>query len=74
MGRVNVGVIVVLTVTVKALVVPNGLAPLQSNSTNPEVPAMTEETFGVSVAQLLVSVGAVAVIAGKVCVKRVVAA
>ena len=70
----NVGVSVDLTVTVKALVVPNGLAPLQSNSTNPEVPVMTEETFGVRVAQLLVIDGVVAIIAGKVCVKRVVAA
>jgi hypothetical protein len=71
---VNVGVAVVLTVTVKALVVPNGLVPLQSNSTNPEVPAITEETFGVRLVQLLVIVGVVAVIAGKLWVKSVEAA
>ena len=35
---------------------------------------MTEETFGLRVVQLLVIAGVVATIAGKVCVKRVVAA
>ncbi len=55
-------------------VVPNGLVPLQSNCTNPDEPAMTEATFGVRVAQLLVSTAVVAGIAGKVCVKSVVAA
>jgi len=73
-GRVNCGVTVTGGVSVKAGVVPKAAEPLQSNSTNPDEPVTTEETFGVRVVQLLVSAGVVAGIAGKVCVKRVVAA
>jgi len=55
-------------------VVPKGIVPLQSKTTDPDEPDTTEETFGVRVTQLLVTTGDVAGIAGKVCVKSVVTA
>jgi len=59
--------------TVKAAVVPNGLAPLQSKEAVPDEPTATEATLGFRVVQLLV-IPDTAGIAGKVCVKRFVAA
>ena len=66
--------------TLKAGVVPNGLVPLQSNSMDPEDPVAIEETGAlvtpskaVSAVQLTV-IPDTADIAGKVCVKRLVAA
>ena len=66
--------------TLKAGVAPNGLVPLQSNSMDPEDPAAIEETGAlvtpskaVSAVQLTV-IPDTADIAGKVCVKRLVAA
>ncbi len=59
--------------TTKAKVVPNGLVPLQSKAAVPDDPVATEAMFGVKVVQLLV-VPDTAGIAGKVCVKRLVAA
>ena len=73
-GRVNWGVMLPATFSVRAGVVPNGLVPLQSNRTNPEVPVVTEDTLGVSAAQFEVRTAVVAEIAGNVCVKSVVAA
>ncbi len=84
MGSVNEGVIGIVappTVVVlppgafteKAAVVPTGLAPLQSKTAPPDEPDVTEARFDVRVVQLLVMPDT-AVIAGKVCVKRVVAA
>ncbi len=57
----------------KAGVVPNVLVPLQSKETLPDEPVPTDATLDVRVVQLLV-VPDTAGIAGKVCVKRFVAA
>ena len=73
-GSVNWGVTLPATFSARAGVVPNGLVPLQSKRTNPEAPVTTEDTLGVSVAQFEVRTAVVAEIAGKVCVKSVVAA
>ena len=72
----NVGVMEIVppgVFTTKAKVVPNGLVPLQSKAAVPDDPVATEAMFGVKVVQLLV-VPDTAGIAGKVCVKRLVAA
>ena len=70
----NCGVTVTGGVSVKAGMVPKAAEPLQSNSTNPEEPVTTDDTLDVNVEQFEVRSAAVAGIAGKVCVKSVVAA
>ena len=82
MGSVKVGVSEMLppgVLTPNRGIVPSGLEPLQSNSADPDEPAATEESgwlFGVNAVRVvqLTVIPDTAGIAGKVCVKRLVAA